>query len=154
MRGVLIESLVLSLAGTMLGVIVGAGGVRVLKAWLPAGIPRVAAIAIDWRVLLVAAGAALVTGLMFGLLPAWHSSRPNISQGLRDGGRSVTAGARQRGRGRRNVRCNCQTRRPATYTDKTPKATRVQGMRAGGWDATGVAWPSGAKRPITSGAIR
>jgi putative ABC transport system permease protein len=93
MRGVLIESLVLSLAGTMLGVIVGAGGVRVLKAWLPAGIPRVAAIAIDWRVLLVAAGAAIVTGLMFGLLPAWHSSRPNISQGLRDGGRSATAGA-------------------------------------------------------------
>jgi predicted permease len=41
----------------------------------------------------------MVTGVLFGLLPAWQSSRPKISQGLREGGRSSTAGAaRQRAR--------------------------------------------------------
>ncbi|MEZ5319846.1 MAG: ABC transporter permease [Vicinamibacterales bacterium] len=98
-RALLVESLILSTAGTVLGVGVGWAGVRAIRAWLPEGLPRLEAIAVDWRVLAVAAAAAVVTGVLFGLLPALQSSRPNLGQALRDGGRSGAAGV-ARGRAR------------------------------------------------------
>ena len=92
-RGLLVESVVLSLGGAALGVLLAAVGVRAIGAWLPAGLPRVASIAIDMRVLAAAVAAALATGVGFGLAPALQSSRPNLSAALKDGGRSATAGA-------------------------------------------------------------
>jgi putative ABC transport system permease protein len=95
-RGVLAENLVLSAAGTALGVAVGAIGVALIRQWLPAGIPRVAQIGVDWRVLGAAAAAAVVTGLLFGALPALASSKPDLASGLREGGRSGSAGVARR----------------------------------------------------------
>lgn len=95
-RELLIESLVLSAAGTALGVLAGSAGIRMLKAVLPAGLPRVADIGLDWRVLTAASLAALITGVLFGIVPAILASRPNLTQSLREGGRSSTASLARR----------------------------------------------------------
>ena len=96
-RGFLIESLVLSAIGTALGVVVAYWGVAILKAALPSNLPRARDIGIDFRVLAAAAAAAVSTGLLCGLAPAFQLTRPNLTGALRDGGRSQTAGAaRQR----------------------------------------------------------
>ena len=92
-RALLVESLVLSVAGGGLGVLAAWWGVDVLKVAMPADVPRVAAIAVNLRVLAAALIAALGTGLVFGLLPALPCSRPLLNQVLKDGGRTQTAGA-------------------------------------------------------------
>ena len=66
---------------------------QAIRAWLPAGLPRVAAIGLDLRVLAAAVAAALVTGLFFGIVPALQPSRPDLTRALKDSGRSSTAGA-------------------------------------------------------------
>ena len=92
-RGLLVEGLVLSFAGAAIGVLLAYGGVTVLRAWLPPGLPRAAAIAIDGRVLAAAIGAALLTGIVFALVPALQASRPDLTTTLKEGGRSSTTGA-------------------------------------------------------------
>jgi putative ABC transport system permease protein len=92
-RGLLVEALVLSLGGAAIGVLLAWVGVHAIVPWLPAGLPRVASISIDLRVLAAAVAAALVTGVGFGLVPAFQSSRPNLSTALKDSSRSTTAGA-------------------------------------------------------------
>jgi putative ABC transport system permease protein len=91
-RGLLVEGLLLSLTAGAIGVALANLGVDVIRAWLPAGVPRVAQIGIDVRVLAAAIGAAVVTGVTFGLVPAFHSARPNLTVALKDTGRSSTAG--------------------------------------------------------------
>ncbi len=91
-RGFLVESVVLSVIGTALGVLVAYWGVGLLKFALPASLPRARDIGLDLRVLVAAATAALATGLVCGLAPALQLSRPNLNNALRDGGRSQTAG--------------------------------------------------------------
>jgi putative ABC transport system permease protein len=93
-RALLVEGVVLSLGGAVLGVALASGGVAVLRAWLPAGLPRVASIGIDQRVLLMAIAAAVITGLFFGIAPALQSARPDLVGSLKEGGRSATAGGR------------------------------------------------------------
>ena len=99
-RGLLVEGLVLATIGAALGLVLAYGGVEAIRAWLPAGLPRVAAIGIDVRVLVAAVLAATASGLFFGVIPALHSSRPDLTTALKDSGRSATAGvAMQRLRG-------------------------------------------------------
>ena len=92
-RGLLVEGLLLSTAGAVIGVLIAYLGVQAIRAWLPAGLPRVASIGIDLRVLFVTIGAATLSGLFFGIVPALQSSRPDLSTALKDSGRSSTAGA-------------------------------------------------------------
>jgi putative ABC transport system permease protein len=92
-RTLLVEGVVLSLAGAAIGVVLAYAGVQTIKAWLPAGLPRVAAIGIDLRVLGVATAAAVLTGIFFGIVPAFQSSRPDLTTALKEGGRSATVGA-------------------------------------------------------------
>lgn len=92
-RGLLIEGLLLSLTGAAIGLLVAYFGVQGIRAWLPAGLPRVAAIGIDLRVLLAATAAATLSGILFGIIPAVRSSRPDLTTTLKDSGRSSTAGA-------------------------------------------------------------
>lgn len=91
-RSLLVEGLVLSTAGALIGVLIAYLGVQTIRAWLPAGLPRVASIGIDLRVLFVTIGAATLSGLFFGIVPAIQSSRPDLSTALKDSGRSSTAG--------------------------------------------------------------
>jgi putative ABC transport system permease protein len=93
-RGLIVEGVMLSLAGAVVGVALAEAGVQVLRAWLPAGLPRVASVGIDFRVLFAAVAAALATGLVFGIAPAAQSARPDLAGSLKDGGRSATAGGR------------------------------------------------------------
>jgi predicted permease len=98
-RALLLESLLLSTAGTVLGLCVAAWGVAVLRTSLPASLPRLSDVGMDLRVLTMAAALAGLTGVVFGLLPALRYSRPQLTGALREGGRSGEAGAaRERAR--------------------------------------------------------
>ena len=91
-RMLVVEGLVLSVAGAAGGLLIAQGAVSIITASLPATLPRAANIGVDLRVMAVAAAAAVTTGLLFGLLPALQSSRPDVARALRDGGRSLTSG--------------------------------------------------------------
>ena len=93
-RALLVEGVLLALTGAALGITLASAGVAVLRAWLPAGLPRVASIAIDQRVLAVSIGAAFLTGLVFAIVPALQSARPDLAGALKESGRSATAGER------------------------------------------------------------
>ena len=81
-RGVLIENLLLSVVGSLFGVLAAVWTVHAAAAFLPPNLPRAAAVAINGRVLLAAATAAVATGALFGLLPAWQISRKDLVTAL------------------------------------------------------------------------
>jgi len=91
-RGPLAEALVLALAGAVVGIALAHGIVQILRAWLPSGLPRVAAVVIDWRVISVALGAAVAAGLACGLIPGLLATRRAARTPLGAGGRSITPG--------------------------------------------------------------
>ena len=98
-RQLLTESLLLSLAGGVLGLLLGFAGIRALLAVNTAGLPMVGdngtAVAIDWRVAAFALAVSLVTGIVFGLFPALQGSRVDLNSVLKESsGRSGT-GLRQ-----------------------------------------------------------
>ncbi|HTV03072.1 MAG TPA: FtsX-like permease family protein, partial [Luteitalea sp.] len=97
LQQLLTETLLLWLCGGVLGLLVAWFGLDLLRNWLPPDVPRVQNLAVDWRAVAVALGATLVTGLGFGVLPAWRMSRPQLVAFLKpnDGGVATTAG-RQR----------------------------------------------------------
>ena len=86
----LTESLLLSLAGGVLGLVLGYAGVRGLLAINPGNIPRIGAqgsmVTLDWRVLVFTLVAATLTGMLFGLLPAFAASRDDFGAALKEGG--------------------------------------------------------------------
>jgi putative ABC transport system permease protein len=92
-QSLIVESLLLALAGAACGTVAAAWGVEILRSTLPEHLPRLAEVALDLRVLAVTAATAGATGLLFGTWPALRLSRPDVSAMLRDGGRSGTAGA-------------------------------------------------------------
>ncbi len=89
-RQLLTESLLLALAGGLLGSLWASWGVRLLLEMAPDNIPRLSQIGIDGRVLGWTALASLLTGVLFGLAPAWQSSRLSLNEALKEGGRSTT----------------------------------------------------------------
>jgi len=99
-RQMLTESVLLAIAGGAAGLLVGEWGVSALKAIAPPGTPRIDEVAMDQRVFAFAAALSLVTGVVFGLVPAWYASRerlaPTLKQGARgelgDGGRRARRG--------------------------------------------------------------
>lgn len=84
-RQTLVESIVLALGGGVLGLALGYGGVWVLRALLPADVPRVAEIAVDPTVLAICAAVTLGTGVLCGLAPALLGSRNDLQTALRGG---------------------------------------------------------------------
>jgi predicted permease len=96
-RQLLIESLLLAAVSTACAIVLALWAVQVLKNAMPDGVPRVAAIALNYRVLAAAAGLSLLTGLLFGIFPALQLSKPDLTTSLKDGTRGAGAGrARQR----------------------------------------------------------
>ena len=96
-RQLLIESFVLALFGGGLGLCLAAWGRDLLVALAPPGVPRFQNITLSGWVLVFSLGLSLVTSILFGLWPAWHSSRANIQLALKSGGHSSseTAGAKR-----------------------------------------------------------
>jgi putative ABC transport system permease protein len=91
-RQLIIESLVLALAGGALGVVVAGWALDGLRLLLPATVPRTAAIRLDWTAVAFAAATSLVVGLAFGTAPAWMSRALASFDALGDGGRTSTGG--------------------------------------------------------------
>jgi putative ABC transport system permease protein len=99
MRQLLTESVVLSLAGGVLGLILGVAGIRALLAINTANLPRLgddgSVVGADWRVLLFALVVAVGTGILFGLIPALQGSRADLSATLKESGGPSGSGFRQ-----------------------------------------------------------
>ena len=91
-RQLLTESALLALVGGVLGVGLAWLGMRTLVAIAPPELPRLADITLDLRVVGFTFAIALLTGLVFGLVPALQISRTGLSQTLKEGGRSASSG--------------------------------------------------------------
>ena len=98
-RQLLSESVLLSLAGGLLGLALGLIGIRGLLTVNTAGLPRVgvegALVGLDWRVLLFTTMVALATGIVFGLFPAFQGLRLDLTSTLKEGGGRTGTGLRQ-----------------------------------------------------------
>jgi predicted permease len=86
LRKLLTESVLLALLGGVLGMLVAAWLINVLGQFRPPNANREIAAGLDLRVLLFALGASVFTGVLFGLAPAWRSSRPQLVNELKGGG--------------------------------------------------------------------
>ncbi|MBI1765587.1 MAG: ABC transporter permease [Acidobacteria bacterium] len=96
LRQLLTESLLLALCGGAAGLLLAVWGVDWLAARVPEGrLAYLGGITLDWRVLLFALAAAVTTGLLFGLAPAWQVSRVDVNQALKDGANRGMASASQ-----------------------------------------------------------
>ncbi|HET8644614.1 MAG TPA: ABC transporter permease, partial [Vicinamibacteria bacterium] len=87
LRQLLTESVLLSLGAGLLGTLLAFWGVRGLVAWLPANVPRADEIGLDGRVLAFTLVVSVVTGLVFGIAPAWGTLRRDMHETLKEGGR-------------------------------------------------------------------
>ncbi|HYL37267.1 MAG TPA: ADOP family duplicated permease, partial [Bryobacteraceae bacterium] len=98
-RQLLTESVVLSLAGGILGLALGTIGIRALLAVNPGSIPRIgphaAYVSMDLRVLAFTLAVALITGILFGLIPALQASRADLTATLKESGGRSGSGFRQ-----------------------------------------------------------
>lgn len=92
-RQVLTESLLLAAGGGLVGTLVAAVAIRLLGATGPEWLPRLEEIALDRSVLAFAAGATIVTGLLFGLAPALRLSRIGTSWAINEGRAQASSGA-------------------------------------------------------------
>ena len=99
-RQVIIECLPLGLIGGSLGALLAIWGIDLLSSLFPASLPRGNAITVNSRMLIFTFALALLTILIFGLLPALQAARGNVRESLNEGGRSGI-GSRRQGRIRR-----------------------------------------------------
>lgn len=95
-RGLLTESVLLSLAGGGLGLLLAFWGVRALGQWSGASLPSMHGIGIDAWVLAFTLGVSVITGLAFGLAPAVQAWRTDVNAALKEEGRGDTGGYRNR----------------------------------------------------------
>ena len=98
-RQLLTESVLLSLAGGILGLVLGWLGIRALLSVNTAGLPRVgedgALVSMDWRVVLFTLALSLLTGIIFGLIPALQSSKADLTTTLKESSGRSGSGFRQ-----------------------------------------------------------
>src|SRR5215510_12959832 len=94
-RQLLTESVLLAASGAALGILLAFWGTSFIAAQLPNGIPRLDEARADSLVLGFTLAVSLLTGLLFGLAPAMQTSRPNLTEGLKEGDRG-SSGRRQR----------------------------------------------------------
>jgi len=92
LRQAMLESLVLSVSGGVLGLILAAIALMVGKNLLPETLPRVDEIGLNWWVVVFALLLGVLTGLLCGLAPAFAALRTNVNANLKEGGRSGSQG--------------------------------------------------------------
>src|SRR5205085_2405682 len=98
-RQMLAESLVLAVAGGVLGLTLAFWGVDLIRVLVPANVPRMDEVQLDFRVLAFTFCVSLLTGVLFGLAPAWQITRTDLREVLNEAGRGNSAG-----RGSRRLR--------------------------------------------------
>ena len=92
-RQTLAEALVIAALGTIIGVGLAYLGIRQLLLIAPENLPRLNAIGIDWQVLTFSVLAGLLSAVLFGVIPALRTAKPNLMETLRASGRSGALGA-------------------------------------------------------------
>ncbi|HVF58071.1 MAG TPA: ABC transporter permease [Pyrinomonadaceae bacterium] len=96
----LTESVMLSLVGGVCGLLLALWGIDLLLASMPAqfalGIPGWNKIGLDFRVLGFTLGVSFLTGILFGLFPAWQASQYDLNESLKEGGKSSASSSRKR----------------------------------------------------------
>jgi predicted permease len=92
-RQTLAEAILIAALGTTIGVGLAYLGIRQLLAIAPQNLPRLNAIGIDWQVLVFSVFAGLLSAVLFGVVPALRTAKPNLMQTLRNAGRSSALGA-------------------------------------------------------------
>jgi predicted permease len=88
----LTESVLLSLLGGGFGLLLAVWGTQVLLGLKPEELARLNTIGVDGRVLFFVFTISILTGIVFGLVPAWAAARANVAEALKDAGRSSTTG--------------------------------------------------------------
>jgi putative ABC transport system permease protein len=96
LRQLITESVLLSLLGGAVGLGVAAYGLQILKATLPADTPRLGDVALDGQVLAFTAVLAILTGMIFGLVPALGASKVDMTATLKSGGQRNATGGHHR----------------------------------------------------------
>jgi len=91
----LVESVALALCGGAIGVMLATGLLRGLLQLVPSDVPRLAQVSVDGYVLAFASLISVMTGLLFGVVPAWRTSRVNPSSAMRESTRTATSGRGQ-----------------------------------------------------------
>jgi putative ABC transport system permease protein len=91
-RQLLTESLLLAALGGGFGLLLAYWGLDVLLRFIPPNVPRLQDISLDAQVLLFTALISILTGVLFGLVPAWQASKVNLAEALKDVGRTNSAG--------------------------------------------------------------
>ncbi|HEX8764478.1 MAG TPA: ABC transporter permease, partial [Candidatus Acidoferrum sp.] len=94
-RQCLTESAILGLAGGLLGVMLAKVGLDPFLTFWPGDLPRLDEVQVDWRVLLFAVGVSVLSGLLFGLAPAWRAPVREVEQILRAGARTLAGSSRR-----------------------------------------------------------
>jgi putative ABC transport system permease protein len=94
-RQLLTESLLLSLLGGALGLALAKWGMDLLLTLAPPDLPRLNNVSLDGRALAFTATITLLTAVIFGLVPALQSSKPNLNETMKDAGRGSTEGGRR-----------------------------------------------------------
>jgi predicted permease len=88
----LLESVMIGIAGSILGLLLAWGALRLLVALAPSGLPRLHDIGIDLTVLVFTVGIALLCSILFGSIPALRYASARMGTGLREGGRTLSQG--------------------------------------------------------------
>jgi putative ABC transport system permease protein len=91
-RQLLTESVVLAMCGGIAGIILARWGLDSLLALAPTSLPRISEIHLDSGVLLFSLGLSAITGLVFGIAPAWLAARADVNEALKQGTRGSTEG--------------------------------------------------------------
>ena len=95
-RQLLTESLLLSLLGGAVGLLLAWWGVYLLVAFGPSDLPRLKEITVDGRVLGFTVAVSMLTGILFGIVPALKASLPDINEALKESGRNAAGGVAHR----------------------------------------------------------
>jgi len=90
MRQLITESVLMASFGGALGLLLASIGLTLLKSTIPTSTPGLGNVAIDWRVLLFTAALVVFTGIVSGIAPAFQSSRTELTESLKAGGRGAT----------------------------------------------------------------
>jgi predicted permease len=93
LRQSLVEALLLSVAGGLLGLALAFTALRVGVSFLPESLPRISSIGLDWKVVGFALLLAVLTGILCGLIPAVAAARTGVNEALKEGGRTGTSGS-------------------------------------------------------------
>ena len=94
-RQLLTESVLLAVVGGAAGLLLATWGAGLLLRFAPGDLPRIQEVRLDGRVLAFTFAVSLITGILFGLIPALAASNPDLNETLKEGGRSGTGGAKR-----------------------------------------------------------